>query len=149
MLTKKERDQLRQERIQDERVLDQCREKEKIINEHLILANEYNQTDNTDVQNEILNRIRELKEKEQNMEMKDQLTKYLGDYPGALALLIQTEGMSLLMRTSNTQVELCEDYISVWNNDSELCMDYPKDITVDLSGIHWINGSCKYNLLHD
>lgn len=86
MLTKEERDQLRFERLQDAKELDQCREKESIITEHLILANEYNQTDDTNVQNEILNRIRELKEKEQNMEMKDQINKFLEDYPGALTL---------------------------------------------------------------
>lgn len=65
MLTKEEREQLRLERLQDVQELEQCREKESIITEHLILANEYNQTEDTNVQNEILNRIRELKEKEQ------------------------------------------------------------------------------------
>lgn len=113
MLTKEEREQLRLERLQDVQELEQCREKESIITEHLILANEYNQTDDTNVQNEILNRIRELKEKEQTMEMKDQINKFLEDYPGALTLEIQTEGMSILMHTSNTEIELCNDHISV------------------------------------
>lgn len=149
MLTKEEREQLRLERLQDIQELEQCREKESIITEHLILANEYNQTDDTNVQNEILNRIRELKEKEQTMEMKDQINKFLEDYPGALTLEIQTEGMSILMHTSNTEIELCNDHISVWNQGSELCMDYPVEIRVDLEGIHWSINSSKYHLVHD
>lgn len=149
MLTKEEREQLRLERLQDVQELEQCKEKESIITEHLMLANEYSQTDDTNAQQEILERIRELKEKEQNMEMKDQLNKYLEDYPGALTLEVQTEGMSILMHTSNTEIELCNDHISVWNQGSELCMDYPGDITVDLEGLHWSINSSKYHLVHD
>lgn len=149
MLTKEEREQLRLERLQDIQELEQCREKESIITEHLILANEYNQTDDTNVQDEILKRIRELKEEEQKMEMKDQINKFLEDYPGVLTLEIQTEGMSLLMHTDYKQVELNNDHISVWNQGSELCMDYPGDITVDLEGLHWSNRNGKYHLIHD
>lgn len=81
--------------------------------------------------------------------MKDQINKFLEDYPGVLTLEIQTEGMSLLMHTSNTEIELCTDHISVWNQGSELSMDYPGDITVDLEGLHWSINSSKYHLVHD
>lgn len=81
--------------------------------------------------------------------MKDQINKFLEDYPGALTLEIQTEGMSLLMHTSNTEIELCNDHISVWNQGSELSMDYPVEIAVDLEGLHWSINSSKYHLVHD
>lgn len=60
ILTKKEREQLRKERIEAEQELEKYRKWESIIHEHLLLADEYDKKD-------IMERIKELKEKEKEI----------------------------------------------------------------------------------
>lgn len=66
VLSKKEREELRKERIQAEKELEKYREWESIINEHTKLADEYEQAGEYD-KRDILDRINELKEKEKTI----------------------------------------------------------------------------------
>ena len=72
VLTKKEREKLRKERIQAEKELEKYREWESVIHEHSILADEYENASEYD-KKDILERINELKEKEK--EIKTELDK--------------------------------------------------------------------------
>lgn len=66
ILTKKEREQLRKERIEAEQELEKYRKWESIIHEHLLLADEYENTSEYD-KKDIMERIKELKEKEKEI----------------------------------------------------------------------------------
>ena len=66
ILTKKEREQLRKERIEAEQELEKYRKWESIINEHLLLADEYENASEYD-KKDIMERIKELKEKEKEI----------------------------------------------------------------------------------
>ena len=72
VLSKKEREELRKERIQAEKELEKYREWESVIHEHSILADEYENASEYD-KKDILERINELKEKEK--EIKTELDK--------------------------------------------------------------------------
>ncbi len=60
ILTKKEREELRKERLQAEKELEKYREWESVVGEHAKLASEYDKKD-------ILERINKLKEKEKEI----------------------------------------------------------------------------------
>lgn len=66
ILTKKEREQLRKERIEAEQELEKYRKWESIIHEHLLLAYEYENASEYD-KKDIMERIKELKEKEKEI----------------------------------------------------------------------------------
>lgn len=66
ILTKKEREQLRKERIEAEQALEKYRKWESIIHEHLLLADEYENASEYD-KKDIMERIKELKEKEKEI----------------------------------------------------------------------------------
>ncbi len=66
ILTKKEREELRKERLQAEKELEKYREWESVVGEHAQLANEYEQASEYD-KKDILERINELKEKEKEI----------------------------------------------------------------------------------
>lgn len=66
ILTKKEREQLRKERIEAEQELEKYRKWESIIHEHLLLADEYENASEHD-KKDIMERIKELKEKEKEI----------------------------------------------------------------------------------
>lgn len=66
ILTKKEREQLRKERIEAEQELEKYRKWESIIHEHLLLADEYENVSEYD-KKDIMERIKELKEKEKEI----------------------------------------------------------------------------------
>lgn len=66
ILTKKEREQLRKERIEAEQELEKYRKWESIIHEHLLLADEYENASKYD-KKDIMERIKELKEKEKEI----------------------------------------------------------------------------------
>lgn len=66
ILTKKEREQLRKERIEAEQELEKYRKWESIIHEHLLLADEYENANEYD-KKDIMERIKELKEKEKEI----------------------------------------------------------------------------------
>lgn len=66
ILTKKEREQLRKERIEAEQELEKYRKWESIIHEHLLLADEYENAGEYD-KKDIMERIKELKEKEKEI----------------------------------------------------------------------------------
>lgn len=66
VLSKKEREELRKERIQAEKELEKYREWESVINEHTKLADKYEQAGEYD-KRDILDRINELKEKEKTI----------------------------------------------------------------------------------
>lgn len=66
ILTKKEREQLRKERIEAEQELEKYRKWESIIHEHLLLADEYKNASEYD-KKDIMERIKELKEKEKEI----------------------------------------------------------------------------------
>lgn len=66
ILTKKEREQLRKERIEVEQELEKYRKWESIIHEHLLLADEYENVSEYD-KKDIMERIKELKEKEKEI----------------------------------------------------------------------------------
>jgi acetyl-CoA carboxylase alpha subunit len=67
ILTKKEREQLRKERIEAEKELEKYRMWESVINEHTQLAAEYEQTNSEYEKRDILERINELKQKEKEI----------------------------------------------------------------------------------
>ena len=64
VLSKKEREELRKERIQAEKELEKYREWESVIAEHAKLADEYENTTSEYDKRDILERINELKKKE-------------------------------------------------------------------------------------
>lgn len=66
ILTKKEREQLRKERIEAEQELEKYRKWKSIIHEHLLLADEYENASVYD-KKDIMERIKELKEKEKEI----------------------------------------------------------------------------------
>lgn len=66
ILTKKEREQLRKERIEAEQELEKYRKWESIIHEHFLLADEYENASEYD-KKDIMERIKELKEKEKEI----------------------------------------------------------------------------------
>ena len=66
ILTKKEREQLRKERIEAEQELEKYRKWESIIHEHLLLADEYENATEID-KKDIMESIKELKEKEKEI----------------------------------------------------------------------------------
>ena len=66
ILTKKEREQLRKERIEAEQELEKYRKWESIIHEHLLLADEYENVSEYD-KKDIMERIKDLKEKEKEI----------------------------------------------------------------------------------
>lgn len=66
ILTKKEREELRKERLQAEKELEKYREWESVVGEHAKLANEYEQASEYE-KKDILERINELKEKEKEI----------------------------------------------------------------------------------
>lgn len=66
ILTKKEREQLRKERIEAEQELEKYRKWESIIHEHLLFADEYENASEYD-KKDIMERIKELKEKEKEI----------------------------------------------------------------------------------
>lgn len=66
ILTEKEREQLRKERIEAEQELEKYRKWESIIHEHLLLADEYGNASEYD-KKDIMERIKELKEKEKEI----------------------------------------------------------------------------------
>lgn len=66
ILTKKEREQLRKERIEAEQELEKYRKWESIIHEHLLLADEHENASEYD-KKDIMERIKELKEKEKEI----------------------------------------------------------------------------------
>lgn len=66
ILTKKEREQLRKERIEAEQELEKYRKWESIVHEHLLLADEYENASEYE-KKDIMERIKELKEKEKEI----------------------------------------------------------------------------------
>ena len=66
VLSKKEREELRKERLQAEKELEKYREWESIVGEHAKLANEYENASEYD-KKDIMERIKELKEKEKEI----------------------------------------------------------------------------------
>lgn len=66
VLSKKEREELRKERLQTEKELEKYREWESVVGEHAKLANEYENASEYD-KKDIMERIKELKEKEKEI----------------------------------------------------------------------------------
>lgn len=66
VLSKKEREKLRKERLQAEKELEKYREWESVVGEHAKLANEYENASEYD-KKDIMERIKELKEKEKEI----------------------------------------------------------------------------------
>lgn len=66
VLSKKEREELRKERLQAEKELEKYREWESVVGEHAKLANEYGNASEYD-KKDIMERIKELKEKEKEI----------------------------------------------------------------------------------
>lgn len=66
VLSKKEREELRNERLQAEKELEKYRKWESIVHEHLLLADEYENASEYD-KKDIMERIKELKEKEKEI----------------------------------------------------------------------------------
>ena len=66
VLSKKEREELRKERIKAEQELNKYREWESVIHEHSLLADEYENASEYD-KRDILDKINELKQKEKEI----------------------------------------------------------------------------------